>query len=167
MSRPLLATLVLVSVSTLSAADPKPSVSLEAEFRKEDRTSRPPIGAILIVRLVAGDEKIGVITENLRVTVSRDGRKATVRLAMTEKEEHNDRLVVPSADKLGVVRLQPGEVARVPVPFRLEMNEVLKGAAVGDVEIIVEYEVSEFWGKRFGVAHGKYRSTATALKSRG
>jgi hypothetical protein len=32
------------------------------------------------------------------------------------------------------------------------------------VELVVEYEVSEAWGKRFGVVSGKVRATAAVAK---
>jgi hypothetical protein len=98
------------------------------------------------------------------VKVSEGDKKVTVSVALAELRDDKGRLVVPSADKLGVVRLHAGEVADVRVPNSADLEQALKAASAGEVELVVEYEVPEGWGKRFGVAAGKVRGTASAAK---
>jgi hypothetical protein len=96
--------------------------------------------------------------------VTKGDKKATVTVTLEERKDDKGRLIVPSAAKLAVVKLQPDEVARVQVPNSPDLQAVAKAASAGEVELVVEYEVSEAWGKRFGVASGKVKGTAAVTK---
>src|SRR5262245_59382526 len=135
--------------------EPKPALTLEAEVSKQAR-----FGQALKVRLAnTGKVAVSVVTAKLRLRSDEGDRKLTVALEMTRKEMVNSRLVVPPADSLGIVKLMPGEVALVTVPTAPK-----KLAKLADNEVVVTYEVSEFWGKRFGVWHGKIETTASVAK---
>ena len=133
--------------------EPKPALSVEAEVASNDR-----FGKHFLVRLVnTGKAPLTVVTSKLRPKYS-EGDKLTVALEFTEQTKHKDRLVVPPADTLGLVKLMPAEVANVTVPvapFQKALNKI--GAKA---EVTVTYEVSAFWGKRFGAWHGKVESKA-------
>ena len=113
------------------------------------------------MRLVnTGKAPLTVVTNGLRWKAAEDGDKVTFAAAMTEQKKHKDRLVVPPAESLGLVRLMPGEVASVHVPAMPKaMNQL--GAKS---EVTVVYEVSAFWGRRFGTWHGKAECKAEVGK---
>jgi hypothetical protein len=152
----------VILLCPLAAADekvePKPSLTIEAEVTKPER-----LGKRLSVRLVnAGKAPLTVVTNKLHAALKEDGDKVTVTLEMVEKKTHKDRFVVPAADTLGLVKLMPGEVAVVSLPvapFQKGLGKLGPKATV-----TVSYEVSEFWGKRFGAWHGKIKTTAALAK---
>jgi hypothetical protein len=151
----------LFGATALGADDPKPPATLEAVIRQTNTAERPR--TTLSVRLVGGKEAT-VITEGLKVEVVRAGKQATVKLTVVERKDEKGRPIVPSADKLGLVKLQPGEVALVYVPFAPDMQKVVSEAFAGEVTLVVEYEVPESWGKRFGAVSGKFSATASVTK---
>lgn len=81
---------------------------------------------------------------------------------MTEKPMRKGRLVVPSADALGLVKLLPGEVAVLKLPANHPVHKTARDVLNGKKALQVTYEVSEFWGKRFGIWHGKLTGSASA-----
>jgi hypothetical protein len=101
------------------------------------------------------------MTDGLSESVTQADETASISVTLPEVKDEKGRPVFPSADRLGVVRLRPGEVAYVRVPTSPDLQKPVKAADAGAVESVVEYEVSETWGKRFGVASGKVRGTAT------
>jgi hypothetical protein len=153
----LLPAILLSSVSL--ADDPKPTLTLEADFKKQGR-----VGEELAVRLVnTGREPILVATNKLRLRAIEGDKKITLALDLTAKTLDKDRLVVPAADTLGIVKLLPGEVARVPVVLYKQPPPIRKALDKldGKTTLAVSYEVSAFWGKRFGIWHGKISATPT------
>ena len=154
--------MVFATVAPEFRADPAPVITVEAEIRSNELGSR--FGPTLAVRLVSGEKEVAVVTESLSVKIAKDGRRVTVRMAMVEKKEHKGRVVVPSVNKLGVVKLHPNEVATVYVPTSPDLPAILKEAMAEKIDLFVEYEVSEFWGKRFDVVHGVYRGAVTVPK---
>src|SRR5262249_28176315 len=167
---------VLAPLASLAAdekAEPKPALSVEAEVASNDR-----IGKHLVVRLVnvgktpltvvtgklqqinTGQAPLAVVTNGLRSKASGEGDKLTGTLDMTEQTKLRGRLVVPPADSLGLVKLMPGEVANVSVPAMPRVMNKLGAKA----EVTVVYEVSAFWGKRFGAWHGKAECKVEAGK---
>ena len=163
----------LASLAAQDKVEPKPALTVEAEVASNDR-----IGKHFVVRLVntgktpltvvtgklhqinTGKAPLTVVTNGLRSKVSGEGDKLTVTLDMTEQTKHKGRLVVPAADSLGLVKLMPGEVANVTVPAMPRVINKLTAKA----EVTVVYEVSAFWGKRFGAWHGKVECKAEAGK---
>jgi hypothetical protein len=108
------------------------------------------------VRLVnTGKAPLTVVTAKLRPKYS-EGDKLTVVLEFTEQTKHKGRLVVPPADSLGLVKLMPGELATITLPSRPKIMNKLGPKS----EVTVTYEVSAFWGKRFGAWHGKVECKA-------
>jgi hypothetical protein len=153
---------VLLATGAAPADGPKLPVSLEAAVVPTGRD--PGLIPQLRVRLVGVAKEAAVVTDGLSVKVARGGKTATVSLTPAERTDEKGRRIVPSADRLGVVRLEPGEVAVVHVPFSLDLRQALMAAVAGEAELVVEYEVSEAWGKRFGVVAAKLRGTAAVTK---
>jgi hypothetical protein len=163
MIRGLAVAALLLSVGAAPADEAKPPVSLEATVVPSGRRDERLIPA-LRVRLVGVAKDAAVVTDGLSVKVARGDKTATVSLSPAERTDEKGRRIVPSADRLGVVRLQPGEVAVVHVPFSLDLRRALEAAVAGEAVLVVEYEVSEAWGKRFGVVAAKLRGTAAVTK---
>ena len=161
MSQVLVLTLLVLPAAGAPAPEPKAPVELEATVA-DDPGGR--FGPNLRVRLVGVAKEVGVVTEGLSVRVTRDGKQATVTLTLREAKDDKGRPIIPSADRLGVVRLRAGEVAVVHVPTSPDLRQPLKDALAGQAELVVEYEIAEAWGKRFGVASGKVRGTAAAAR---
>ena len=67
-----------------------------------------------------------------------------------------------STPTIWMVKLLPGEVTVLKVPAA-DVRETLE-ALDGKATLTVTYEVSEFWGKRFGVWHGKLTCSAVPPK---
>jgi hypothetical protein len=155
---------LLLSACAAPADEPKPPVSLEATVVPGGVSGGFQFPPKLQVRLVGGVKEVAVVTDGLSVKVTKGDKKVTISVTLPEVRDSKGRLVVPSADKLGVVRLHANEVADVRVSSSSDLERALKAASAGEVELVVEYEVSEAWGKRFGVASGKMRGTATAVK---
>jgi hypothetical protein len=69
---------------------------------------------------------------------------------------HRGRVTVPALDDYGPVKLMPGEVTEAIV---IRLNDLYKtvgntlGVPWGETRVV--YEVHSFWGKRFGIYHGK------------
>ena len=136
--------------------EPKPSLAVEAEV-----VSEKGFGRHLVVRLVnTGKAPLTVVTAKLHPKYSGEGDKLAVALEFTEQNKHKGRLAVPPADSLGLVKLMPGEVTNVPLPARPKLMAGLGPKA----EVTVVYEVSAFWGKRFGAWHGKVECKAEVGK---
>ena len=153
---------VVILFCSLAIADekvePKPSLTLEADVTPEAKRFDNRVA----VRLVnTGKTPVTVVTNKLRFRFT-EGDKATIKFEMTEKRMHKERLVVPPADTLGLVKLMPGEVATVTVPAAPFQKALGKLGAKASVTVV--YEVSEFWGKRFGAWHGKVEAKATIAK---
>jgi hypothetical protein len=146
------------------ADEPKPPVSLEATVVPGGVNGGFRFPARLQVRLVGEAKESAVVTEGLSAKVAQGDKKVKVSLALPEVKDDKGRLIVPSADRLGVVRLRAGEVASVHVSHASDLEQALKAALAGEIELVVEYEVSDGWGKRFGVVAGKVRGTATVPK---
>ena len=153
---------LFLSTYAALADEPKLPVSLEAVVAPTGPDGR--FGPGLRVRLVGVAKEAAVVTDGLSVTVAQGDKKAAVSLTLAESKDDKGRRIVPSADKLAVVRLQPGEVAIVHVPNSPDLRQALKAASAGEIELAVEYEVSEAWGKRFGVVGAKLRGTAALTK---
>lgn len=151
----------LLSAGAAPGDEPRAPVSLEAAVGTVAAAGMVPE---LRVRLVGAAKEAAVVTDGLSVKVVRRDRVATVSLTLAERLDDRGRRIVPSADRLAVVRLQPGEVAIVSVPGSPDVRQALTAARAGEVELVVEYEVSEAWGKRFNVFSGKVRATATVAK---
>lgn len=162
------AAISLLLAASARADDPRPPVTLEAEVVTTSATYESGqrfSSTSLRVRLAGAGKEATVITEGLHSTVSRTGKRVTVTLTMPEKKDAKGRLVVPSADRLGLVKLHMGEVADVRTPVGSpDLREALKEAVAGKAEIVVEYEVAEVWAKRFGVVGGKVSGTAAIAK---
>src|SRR5688500_501977 len=99
---------LLLSACAAMADEPKPPVSLEAAIAPSPARG---FGPVWRVRLVCESKEAAVLTEGLSVKVTRADKTATVLVTLAEVKDDKGRLVVPSADKLGVVRLRAGEVA--------------------------------------------------------
>jgi hypothetical protein len=152
---------ILFSACVALADETKPPVALEAPITPP---SQRGFVTFLRVRLVGTGKDVSVVTEGLSATVTQADKKATITLKFTERRDEKGRLIIPSTTWLGIVKLQPDEVAGVQVPNAPDLQKVLTAAAAGELELVVEYEVPEVWGKRFGVVSGKVRGTATVTK---
>ena len=149
---------LLLSAAAAPADKPKGPVSLEATVGTVGAAGEVPQ---LRVRLVGAAKDAAVITEGLSAKVTRGDKTATVSLTPAERTDDKGRRIIPSADRLAIVRLQPGEVAIVQVPLSPALRQALTAARAGEVALVVEYAVSEAWGKRFGVVSTRLRGTAT------
>jgi hypothetical protein len=108
---------------------------------------------------------VTVVTDGLSVKVDRGDKKVTVTLTLAESKDDKGRLIVPSADKLGLVRLDTNEVAAVRITgANSDLLQPLREAFRGEVEMVVVYEVSEAWAKRFGVTAVQLQAVATVKK---
>jgi hypothetical protein len=133
----------VVMAALLAAVDPKPQVGLEAEIRP---SPQPGFGHYLSVSLVGAEADASVITDGLSAIVARAPGKATIVLTRKEAKDKRGRVVVPPASSLGIVKLQPGEAARVKVPFSDEAQKAWNEAAAGAIELVVEYDLPPTWG---------------------
>jgi hypothetical protein len=163
-----LATVVLASLAV--ADDAKCPVVLEAELVQSSGPGGR-FGPALHVRLI-GAKEVAVATDGFRVKVERGDKQVTVKLVLAEGKDSKGRSVIPSADALGVVKIESGEVAVVRMPsfassVRPASNEFQKAvteAVAGQVTLVVELEVSDLFGKRYGVMSGKFSAVASVPK---
>jgi hypothetical protein len=159
---------IFVGATTSSAEETKRPVLLEAELVKSSGPGGR-FGPALNVRLVGVAKEAAVTTAGFRVKVTRADKRVTVTLATAEGKDTKGRVVIPGGDQLGIVKLSAGEVAVVRVPSSRasgrgspEYHQAVEDAAAGEVTLVVEYEVSDLLGKRYGVTSGKFTATATA-----
>ena len=157
-------TAILFSACFALADEPRPPVALEAIVHPPKGKGQKSVLASLDVRLVGLGKDVSVVSAGLSVRVTRADKKAPVTLTPAEQKDEKGRRIVRSAATLGIVRLQPDEVAIVEVPLTQALLDVLYAAAPGELELVVEYEVAEPWSKRYGVVSGKVRGTATVAK---
>jgi hypothetical protein len=150
----------LFTVAALLAVDPNPSITVEAEIGVP---SQPGYITPFSVKLV-GEKDVSVITDGLTATIVREEGKATIYLTKVEMKDTKGRLIVQSASRLGVVKLQPGEVTFVNVTPGADYFQVIKDAAAGQIKLVVEYEIPEGLGRRHGVVSGKFIGIATLPK---
>jgi RNA polymerase sigma factor (sigma-70 family) len=149
--------------------DQKPPLSLEAEaetIRAGTVGFEPGPLRELRVWLVAEKECAVVTDVGRSFRLVRNGNKATVTLALGEDKDAKGRLIVPSAEKLGIVRLRANEVARVHVDVGLQFLAVGCIDGGGVEELVVEYQVPESWAKRFNVTGGKITGTVRKISKK-
>src|SRR3954454_3668025 len=114
MNRGMAVAALLLSTGAVPADEPRAPVTLEATVGTVGAAGMVPQ---LRVRLVGAARDAAVVTDGLSAKVVRGDKTATVSLTLADRTDDKGRRIVPSADRLAVVRLQPGEVAIVQVPL--------------------------------------------------
>lgn len=157
----------LLAVAPQAAPPPKGGenkspVTLEAGLSDPGDRGRL---SFLSVRLVGAAGETAVMTERLSAAVEQTDAKAVITLRPNDRKDAKGRPIIPSVSSLGVVKLQPNEVATVTVPSSPDVLKATAAAAAGQVELTVVYEVPDAWAKRFGLTATKVSGTATAAKA--
>lgn len=152
----------MCSLFTAFAADGL-ELHLEAYDRGEDQF-------FMLMLVNNGPEDVTILTDELEKGVSRDAMgankvDATFGLGRT-KVTWKGKKVIPSLPAYKPVTLKSNEAARLNIVSRFG-NEIRSPfrKLPEDGEIKISYEVTEEWGERFDIWHGKVTSETYPVKN--